>query len=234
MRENVRYLLSSGYILWLVLIVVSYNVVINLVEVLWKHQVNELYPDPLLYNTFMNKVTTWTGVLATLGSLFVSGNSLRFFGWTRTAMITPAILLITSVGFFGFFFLKEVPSLALLPFALSPLQLVVLFGTLQNCCSRAAKYTVFDATKEMVFIPLPQEEKVKGKAAVDGICNRLGKSGGALVYQFLLIVFSTLSASAPYVAVVLFSIIALWMVGVQRLGEHFDKRAEGFSFSTAA
>ena len=221
MRENIRYLLSSRYMLCLVVIVVAYNVVINLVEVLWKHEVKELYPDPLSYNLFMNQVTTWIGILATLASLLISGNSLRIFGWTATAMITPAILLITSVGFFGFFFLKGSPELALAFVGISPLTLVVFFGTLQNCCSRAAKYTVYDATKEMVFIPLPQEEKIKGKAAIDGICNRLGKSGGSVIYQFLLIIFSTISACAPYVAVILFTIIGIWMFAIRSLGEQF-------------
>ena len=84
---------------------------------------------------------------------------------------------------------------------MSPLSLVVLFGTLQNCCSRAAKYTVFDATKEMAFIPLSIEEKIKGKAAVDGICNRLGKSGGAIIYHVLLLAFKTIPESAPWVGV---------------------------------
>ena len=226
MRENLRYLLSSRYMLCLVAIVISYNVVINLVEVLWKHEVKELYPSPLAYNLYMNQVTTWIGIIATVASLLVSGNSLRVFGWTRTALITPAILLITSVGFFGFFFLKGSPELALAFVGVSPLTLVVFFGTLQNCCSRAAKYTVFDATKEMVFIPLPQEEKIKGKAAVDGICNRLGKSGGSVIYQFLLIIFSTISACAPYVAVILFSIIGVWMMAVRSLGKQFHEKIQ--------
>ncbi len=226
MRENIRYLLSSHYLLCLVAIVVSYNVVINLVEVLWKQEVKELYPNPLSYNLYMNEVTTWIGVLATFASLLVSGNSLRLFGWTATALITPAILLITSVGFFGFFFLKGSPELTLAFAGISPLTLVVFFGTLQNCCSRAAKYTVFDATKEMVFIPLSQEEKIKGKAAIDGICNRLGKSGGSVIYQFLLVIFSTISACAPYVAVILFSIIGMWIMAVRSLGKQFHEKIQ--------
>lgn len=221
MRKNLRYLISSRYILCLVVIVVSYNVVINLVEVMWKHEVKELYPQALAYNVYMNQVTTWIGIVATLSALVIAGNSLRLFGWTATALITPAILLITSIGFFGFFFMKGSPELALAFVGISPLTLVVFFGTLQNCLSRAAKYTVFDATKEMVFIPLSQEEKIKGKAAVDGVCNRLGKSGGSVIYQFLLITFSSISACVPYVAAILFSIIGIWILAVRSLGKQF-------------
>ncbi len=226
MRDSFKQVFSSKYLLYIAVIVVTYNVVINLVEVLWKHEVRELYPDPRSYNIYMNQVTTWIGIAATLSALLVSGNAIRLLGWTFTAAITPVILFITSLGFFGFFFMKEAPSLALLFPAISPLAMVVLFGTLQNCCSRAAKYTVFDATKEMAFIPLPQQEKLVGKSAIDGVFNRLGKSGGSVVHQTLLIFFGSLTASAPYVAAILFGMIFIWMAAVRNLGVLFTEKAE--------
>lgn len=226
LRENIQYLLSSKYVIYLAAIIVAYNVVINLTEIIWKQEVKELYPSANAYNVFMNQVTTWISIVATLASLLVSGNSLRILGWTKTALITPIILLCTSVGFFSFFFLKSSPHLMMGLVGVSPLQIVVFFGTLQNCCSRAAKYTVFDATKEMAFIPLPQDEKIKGKAAIDGVCNRLGKSGGSLIYQFLLIFCSTLTSCAPYVAMTLFFIIGIWMIAVRNLGIQFQEKAQ--------
>jgi len=224
LRENIRYLLSSRYVLYLVLIVVSYNIVINLVEILWKHEIKMIYPESADYNLFMNQVTIWTGILATLASLIISGNFLRAYGWTKTAMITPIILGITSIGFFGFFFLKTSPHIPLSLLGISPITLTLFFGTAQNCLSRASKYTVFDETKEIIFIPLSQEEKIQSKAAVDGICNRLGKSTGSAVYQILFIFFSTISASAPYIACILFTIIAIWIMAVQNLGRLFVEK----------
>ncbi len=226
MRENMRYVMRSSYVLCIALIIIAYNIVINLVEVLWKHEVRELYPAPQDYNIFMNEVTTVIGVMATLMSLFVTGNLIRRFGWTLTALVTPVILLITSFGFFGFFFFKDHPSLVLSLFGASPLYMAVFFGTLQNCCSRACKYTVFDATKEMAFIPLTIEEKIKGKAAVDGICNRLGKSSGSVIYQFLLLTFASIPASAPYVGMFLLIIIGLWILAVRILGTKFNELEE--------
>jgi len=224
LRENFRYINRSPYLKNIMWIVLAYNIVINLVEVLWKYQVRELYPDPLEYNTYMNEVTAWIGGIATLTALFVCGNCIRFAGWTFTALLTPVILLATSILFFGAFFFKDQLPLALLglvSFAGSPLGLIVFFGTLQNALSRAAKYTVFDATRELTFIPLSVESRLRGKAAIDGICTRLGKSMGSASYQVLLGFCGSIAASAPYVAVILFAAIGRWIVATVSLGKQF-------------
>ncbi len=222
MRESFSFLLRSKYLLCLAVVVISYNSVINLAEVLWKHEVYELYPEPGAYNLYMNQVTTWIGLFATLSALFISGNSIRKFGWTFTAMLTPAILLVTSAGFFGCFLAKESYSdLMVALTGTTPLALAVLFGSAQNILSRAAKYSVFDATKEMAYVPLPPASKIKGKAAIDGVAARLGKSSGSFVHQMLLIALASFSASAPYIALFLLIVIIGWIIAVKSLGRQF-------------
>lgn len=222
MRESFAYLVRSRYMIYIVIIVVAYNIVINLVEVVWKHEMRELYPNPSDYNLYMSHVTTIIGVIATLTALFISGNSMRKCGWTFTAMLTPVILFITSIGFFGFFFAKgEMADVVVQLFGATPLAMVVFFGSAQNVLSRAAKYTVFDATKEMAFVPLSPQDQLKGKPVVDGIASRLGKSGGSIIHATLLVSFGSLAASAPYVAVILLSVIGLWIAATRLLGKQF-------------
>lgn len=223
LRESFSYLFRSRYMICIAIIVIAYNVVINLVEVVWKHEMRELYPNPSDYNLYMSYITTIIGVIATLTAIFISGNSIRKCGWTFTAMLTPLILLVTSIGFFSFFFMKgDMASLVVQFFGATPLAIVVFFGSAQNIISRAAKYTVFDATKEMAFVPLSTENQLKGKPAIDGVCSRLGKSGGSVIHQGLLITFATITASAPYVAGTLLLIIGLWMMAVRVLGKQFN------------
>lgn len=227
MRENFSYLLNSPYLVRLALIVISYNVVINLVEVMWKSEVRALYPNPQDFNVYMSNITRIIGAIATVTALVVSGNSLRKFGWTFTAMLTPFILFVTSIGFFTFFFFKkELADTSLYLLGASPLAMAVFFGSAQNIMSRAAKYTVYDATQQMAFVPLDTESKTKGKAAIDGVCSRLGKSTGSLIHQTLLLTFSTLTSSAPYVAGFLFGSIVIWMSSVTWLGKRFNALSE--------
>jgi AAA family ATP:ADP antiporter len=223
MRACIRYLLSSKYLIYLAVIVLAYNSVINLVEVLWKHEVHALYNDAKDYNHYMNTVSMIIGAISTLCALFVSGNLIRKLGWSFTAMMTPVILLVTSVFFFGAFFLNEYYPDVLLMTGFAPAAVVVFFGTLQNMLSRGAKYTVFDATREMAFVPLTPECKIKGKAVVDGLCSRLGKSGGSVAYQTLLIIFSTIPEASPMIAVILFSVIGFWTGSTYLLGKEFNR-----------
>lgn len=221
-RESFSVLSKSKYLICIAILVVSYNLVINLVEVVWKDQLRRLYPDPSDFNTYMNNLTSCIGIVSTITAIFMA-KIIGKFGWTKTAMITPVIMLITCAGFFAFLFFRETDFAGVI-IALTgttPLAIAVFFGGAQNCLSKAAKYSVFDATKEMAYIPLDHEVKLKGKAAIDGVGSRFGKSGGSLIHQGLLMGFATLSASAPYVAVILLFVIVFWIYSVKALGPQF-------------
>lgn len=223
LRENFQYLAKSKYLLCIATIVLTYNICINLTEVTWKDQLLNVCPLPNDFNSYMGKVTMWVGIVATLISLSTT-ILIRRVSWTFTAMIPPFLLMITGVGFFSFLIFKHSPfGLALGAFlGTTPLALGILFGSIQQVVSRASKYTIFDATKEIAFIPLSRESKLKGKAAIDGVGSRLGKSGSALIYQTLLVILGTVSDTVPYVGVILMAVIGAWMFAVYFLGKKFQ------------
>lgn len=223
LRESFSYLIHSEYICLIAALVVSYNLVINLVEVVWKSELKELYPHPNDYSTYMNNLTSISGIFSTLAALFMA-KVIEKIGWTKTALVTPMIMLVTSFGFFTFFFLKGYLGDSFLAFmGMTPLAIAVFFGSTQNALSKASKYSFFDTTKEMAFIPLNHEEKLRGKAAIDGVGSRLGKSGGSVLHQGLLMLFVTFSATAPYVAAFLFVVIGCWVWAARTLGKHFAR-----------
>ena len=79
----------------------------------------------------------------------------------------------------------------------TPLMLAVLVGAAQNILSKSSKYSLFDPCKEMAYIPLDQESKTKGKAAIEVVGNPLGKGGGAMIQQILIFAVGSLAASTP-------------------------------------
>jgi AAA family ATP:ADP antiporter len=207
--ECFKYLARSPYLTSVVIIVVSYNLLFNLCDVLFTHHVKEMYPDTNSFNKYMNLITSGTGLISVVFAFVVSGNVLRFFGWIPAAMITPVIWIFTTIGFM---------CGMILPMANAG-SIVLFFGALQMCLGRASKYTVFDETKEIVFIPLSKEEQRKGKAVVDGIASRFGKTGGSIVYLVLLGLCGSIPNTVPYVAVISCIVMFVWIYSVFHLGK---------------
>lgn len=214
-------LARSPYMLYITLLVVAYNIVYNMADVLWTEQVRQHYPEAGEFNTYINQVATWTGVFATLSALLLSGNVIRRYGWTATALITPGIWVATSIGFLTCLLFSSNMQFneIIAGFCGVPVySLILIFGSAQICLGRAAKYTVFDESKEIAFIPLSKEEQRKGKAVVDGIASRFGKSGGSLMIQVLIIICGELMLTIPYVTATFIVVFALWLYAVRNLG----------------
>lgn len=220
--DSFKFLFTSKYILSLAVLVIAYGISINLVEVTWKSQVKLQFPNPNDYSTFMGWFSFCTGFVTILMMLFVGGNLIRHKGWTFAALVTPVVLLITGVAFFGFVIFRDNLLGFIAMFGTTPLFLAVLFGAAQNIMSKSSKYSLFDPTKEMAYIPLDEESKVKGKAAVDVVGARLGKSGGSVV-QMGLLTFGTLATITPYIGAILMVVIFAWILAAQSLGRQFNK-----------
>lgn len=221
LKESFLYLARSPYIGCLAILVIAYGVAINIVEVTWKSQLKLQYPNANDYSTFMGFFSTCTGAITVLMMLFVGGNVIRKFGWGTAALITPVVLLITGIGFFALVLFRDNLGGVIATLGTTPLMLAVVIGMIQNIMSKSAKYSLFDPTKEMAYIPLDQEQKVKGKAAIDVVGARLGKSGGSFIQQGLLVTFGSMAAITPYLAGVLIFIIICWMLAARSLNKKF-------------
>jgi AAA family ATP:ADP antiporter len=100
----------------------------------------------------------------------------------------------------------------------------VFFGSLLICFGKSCKYTVFDETKEITFIPLSDLEKRKSKAVVDGIVSRLGKSGGSLMLQFLIISCGgSIIDTFPYLSGICIIMLFVWIYAVMALGYQIEQ-----------
>jgi AAA family ATP:ADP antiporter len=226
--ESVKLILSSKELGYIVMLVVCYGISINLVEVQWKNQVKlYFHGDKALINAFMGKFASWTGIITVLFALTISSNVLRRFGWFVAALCTPLMVAALGSLFFMLIFSAEVAMDFMKSFMEQPLFLVSVLGAVIVIASKATKYTLFDATKEMAYIPLEDNVKTKGKAAVDVVGGRLGKSGGAFVQSTLLMLMGT--TDVLRIAGIAFGVFLLtcmaWMYVVGKLSAKIDSNA---------
>ena len=222
LSECLKYTFRTPYMLYLVMIVVSYFMAYNLFDVIWTDQLQQNFQDAASLNTYLNSLTSLTGIIAASIAFFISGNVIRNLGWRFAALITPIVMLITTIGFFSCIVLKNTwlaNALSVLGAIPASMNTVVLCGTIQYCLCKACKYTVFDSTKEMAFIPLPVNQQRQGKVIIDTIVSRFSKTGSAILFHALLITCGTLTATVPYIAVIILVIIPFWIFAVNSLNK---------------
>lgn len=224
-KDSFKVIASSRYLLLIAVLVLGNGICINLVEGPWKKKVGQLYPTTEQYAMFMGDLAMITAV-AVIILMIIGANITRRFSWFTAAIITPVIIAVTGMLFYALVItdnmgidLNLISGAAL---AYTPLVLAVYVGFAQNVLSKAAKYSLFDATKEMAYIPLDVELKSKGKAAVDVIGGRMAKGGGAYIQSVLLSAFpGGYSDITPILAGIFLLINLGWLFAVGALSRRY-------------
>lgn len=225
LAESFKIILSSKYLGMVVILVISYGVAINLLEGPWKAEIRKVYPDKNDFIYFMATLNQANG-LVSMAFMLVAATILKKYSWFTAAIMTPIMIFITGIAFFSFVVFGEYISLILASFfMINPAFIAVILGTAQNVLSKSTKYALFDPTKEMTYIPIDEELKSKGKAAVDVIGARFAKSFGAFVQSTIFIIFPTATYSTiSWFLMIIFAIVAIiWIVDIKSLNKEYLK-----------
>ena len=225
--ESLRFLMQSRYLGYITILVLAYGVTINLVEVSWKDSVKNYYEsNESSYQSFMGNLYIYTG-LTTMVLIAFSQNILRLFGWRTAASITPIVSLVTGGLFFTFLLFGDMTAgLCEVLLGSTPVAVAMWLGMAQNCLTKGAKYSLFDPTKEMAYIPLDEESKIKGKAAIDVIGGRAGKSGGGVVNIAVKKLTVSSGAFTASIGIVMSAICVVWYLAVQKLAKEYRKKVD--------
>lgn len=222
MGDSLAVLFRSRYIGYIAVLVFAYGFLISVVELIWKSQLQVAYTSRQDLLRFISYYNLFAGVVTIIMN-YVSKGVIRRTSWMVGAIITPVFSGVLSVVFFVFVLNMNFISALSTSFQVLPLSLTVWFGSCSVMLMKGTKYSFFDPTKEMAFIPLDVDLKVNGKAAVDGIGGRLGKSAGGFVASVLLMLCSTAETAAtamdiaPFLFVMVLMVILFWAVSVLRL-----------------
>ncbi len=225
LRQSAKMVFTSKYLALICILMVSYSTVVNLIEGLWMSRAKALYPVTKDFMAYHGNVLFWTGI-ATLSFIFIGNLIVKRFGWFWGAALTPLMFLIVGSVFFTSVLVEGRLGYILGAFTtVVPLVIVVFIGSIQNILGKGVKYSLFDATKEMVYIPLDQEMKTKGKAAVDVLGAKLGKSVGATVQMISFTIFPAAHHEdiAGFLMVVFIMVCLVWTFGVKLLRDDYFK-----------
>jgi len=218
LSSSVRLVLQSRYIGMITLIIVCYGLAINVLEGPWKAKIKELYPTQREYLNFMGNFNIWMGA-SCISFMVIGSNIIRIFSWRIAALITPASIGITGVLFFTFVLFSAYSKNLLF----NPVFAAVIAGGMQNILSKSIKYSLFDSTKELAYIPLGIELRTKGKAAAEVVGAKLGKSMGAVIQSgmFTIMPAATFNDVTPILMTIFVIVVIIWIIDIFYLDKEY-------------
>ncbi len=223
--SSFKYIAQSKY-LWLMLICsAAFGLSMNLVEAVWKAKIKELYPTVNSYAQFNSLYILWTGI-AIMVMTIIGNNIMRSHSWFVAAVISPIIIMVTGILFFILIvFDQQVISLFNGAILMTPLALAVSIGAVQNILAKGTKYSIWDTSREMLYIPLDKELKTKGKAAVDVISSKVGKSSSGLIQSiiFTLIPTATFNSISALLMGIFTIVCLVWIYAVKKIYFEYKK-----------
>ena len=228
--DSFKFLAKSTYLARLAVLVLLFGSTCTLFEAVWNAQIKALVESSSDSGRVLTRIygsqSIFGGLLSIALTLFVAAPIMRR-GWYFAASFAPAVTLIATVVFFGFLYLQDaLPGLTAY-WGISPLLLAVLCGMFTISFIKSAGYILFNPTKEQAYIPLDEESRVRGKAIVDGVGLRLGRSLGSFILVGIIgPLLGPINNAKNGIFVVILLMVTLWLRAVKKLSIAYKKRVE--------
>ena len=217
--EGFKILFTNSYMGLVAMLVVGYGMAINFSEVVLKDQMRTLCTTQGEYMHMYSSMSKMISLLTIFVTIFAS-NILRRCKWKTAALVTPAIFLIAGSIFFGISLYNKYISSQL--FGFSALAIAVWAGIIQDSMAKSVKYTLFDTTKSMAYIPLDEDAKTKGQAAVEVVGGRAGKAGASFIQQFMYAFSPDVMNNVIAIVAIFAASVIGWIVSVFRLSGKYE------------
>lgn len=217
LQSSLQAVFKMPYLTWLALLVFADYIAYSMAEVVFLGVLKEYYLEPSAYCHYMGSLTFCSGLLTGVMAIWVAPKLLERFRWSVPALITPLLFLSLSTLFFSIVCLREHAW-----FSHHWVSLAVVVGSIKHCLLRACKFTLFDTTRELGYIPLSRENQMRGKLVIDGIGSRLGRGVSSVASMGLVSVGGGFIAGAPYAGGISLVFTFLWIFSVQSFGTLFE------------
>lgn len=216
LKESVIILAQSKELKSIAFMVLGYNICIELTEVLWKGLLRKVHTSESSYMEYMSSFSQKVGCIA-LALQLIAPTVISKLGWTAASQLTPLTMLGLALPFFFTVMVSRKRPESM------PITLALQIGTWQNIVNKVAKYSMFDPLKEMAYIPLGPDAKTKGKASIDVLGARLGRSTAACLQQILVMMTGGILECAAFLGAFYVGIVVLWISSINDLGKMFNQ-----------
>jgi AAA family ATP:ADP antiporter len=225
-KDTLKLAFSSSYTLRIVAVVLCYSLTINLIEILALEKINIYYSsdtqDVMQYHA---KVTGYIGGATLIFSLLGS-HIIAIIGWLFAASLTPIVIFVTGLMFFAGVIFEDSWAYKFKPFYQNKsfLALVLVLYAVYAVLSKSIKYSLFDATKEMAYVPLSVELKTKGKAALETFSIKIAKILGSSVQSVVFVMLPTATCSDnKFLLLIIFVLCcSFWLSNVRKINAQYQ------------
>jgi len=213
--ESLLVIAHSPYLLCIATLVLSYGFCMNFTEVTWKTMVRRCHPDLASYQKFQGWFSTALG-LAVFTMSVAAPVITRMCGWHISALIVPMVMAALALPLYASAFHTTGDACE---------RIAVIAGSVHNLASKSLKFTLFDPTKNMAYLPLPDDVRGKGQAAIDVLGSRIGKSGAALLQQLVIVCAGgEIIAGVPAIACMYAVATVAWITAVNALAHRLPPK----------
>ncbi|MEI6790716.1 MAG: Npt1/Npt2 family nucleotide transporter [Myxococcaceae bacterium] len=156
---------NSRYLVPLLFLIAVVQISISLIDLQYARVLESTYTDLDTRTGVIGQIDAAMNIIATVLQFF-AGYIIKILGMGGVFVGIPLVLGTALVGFIA------APQ--------------ILAAAILKVTSKCFDYSVFRASKEMLYIPLSRLEKTQGKALIDILIYRIAKSSAALLMIFLL------------------------------------------------
>ena len=198
--EGMRLTLRSPYLMWVVGIVMFYEITSIVIDYQFTSSVLR-WVEPANYKTYFASVYAFTNFAALLIQVFLTGWIIRRWGIAVALCVLPISVLLGSLGYLLFPFL--------------------LFGSLLNMFDYAFAYSIQQTAKELLYVPISRKEKYEAKAFIDIFWLRLVK--GVAVLVIYLVSLELAGDSMRWISLLMILMMLVWIALGVMAGRYYRR-----------
>jgi ATP:ADP antiporter, AAA family len=190
---------NSRYLLSLAALVICYEVVSSIADFQFGATVERTITEPLRRDAFFGAVGQGQSLIAILVQLFLTSYIMRRFGVGVALLALPLAMLIGTTGYLA------LPSL--------------LFATLLSISDNSMNFSINQAAKEALYVPLSPVVRTVIKTCNDVLVQRCAKVLGVLL-NLILVPFRTM-IDLRWLSLVSLLMLLGWLFVVRFVGRRF-------------